>query len=156
AFARLPVEVDVASEFRYRRPVVDRRVLTVPISQSGETADTLAALQEAMGQGSRAVAICNVVGSSVAREADGVIYTRAGIEIGVASTKAFTAQLAAVSLLALRLGIARGFLDPARAREIVREIWRAPELMRGLLRQSDRIREAAERFADRRDFLFLG
>jgi len=156
AFARLPAEVDIASEFRYGEPVLDGRVLTVPISQSGETADTLAGLRAARERGSRAVAICNVVGSSVAREADGVIYTRAGIEIGVASTKAFTAQLAAVSLLALRLGIARGFLDPARAREIVREIWRAPELMRGLLRQSDRIRETAERFADRRDFLFLG
>ncbi|MCI0370188.1 MAG: glutamine--fructose-6-phosphate transaminase (isomerizing), partial [candidate division NC10 bacterium] len=103
AFARLPVEVDIASEFRYRRPVLDGRVLTVPISQSGETADTLAALREAREQGSRAVAICNVVGSSVAREADGVLYTRAGIEIGVASTKAFTAQLTAVLLLALKL-----------------------------------------------------
>src|SRR5437899_2534676 len=98
AFARLPVEVDIASEFRYRHPVLDSRVLTVPISQSGETADTLAALREARDQGSRAVAICNVVGRSLARAADGVVYTRAGIEIGVASTKAFTAQLAAVTL----------------------------------------------------------
>src|SRR4029434_6738488 len=96
AFARLPVEVDIASEFRYRKPVVDGRVLTVTISQSGETADTLAALREAKGQGSRAVAICNVVGSSLAREADGVVYTRAGVEIGVAATKVFTAAVVAV------------------------------------------------------------
>src|SRR2546421_677598 len=104
AFARLPVDVDIASEFRYRRPVLDSRVLTVPISQSGETADTLAALREARDQGSRAIAICNVVGSSLARDADGVVYTRAGIEISVASTKAFTAQLVAVTLLALKHG----------------------------------------------------
>ncbi len=96
-FARLPVEVDLASEFRYRRRVIDSRVLTVPISQSGETVDTLAALQEAMAQGSRAVAICNVVGSSLARQANGVVYTRAGVEIAAASTKAFSAQLVAVS-----------------------------------------------------------
>jgi len=120
AFARLPVEVDIASEFRYRKPVVDGRVLTVPISQSGETADTLAALREAKDHGSRAVAICNVVGSSLAREADGVVYTRAGIEIGVASTKAFTAQLVAVTLLALKLGLARGFADPALVRQVLR------------------------------------
>src|SRR2546422_2793978 len=155
-FARLPVEVDVASEFRYRRPVVDSRVLTVPISQSGETADTLAALQEAMGQGSRAVAICNVVGSSLAREADGVVYTRAGIEIGVASTKAFTAQLVAVTLLALKLGLARGFVDPALVRQVIKGLWELPDLMSVVLRQSDAIRGVAERFVERDHFLYLG
>ncbi len=156
ALARLPVEVDVASEFRYRKPVVDGRVLTVPISQSGETADTLAALREAKDHGSRAVAICNVVGSSLAREADGVVYTRAGIEIGVASTKAFTAQLAAVTLLALKLGLARGFADPALARQVVKGLAELPDLLSVVLRQSDAIRKIAERFVDRNHFLYLG
>ena len=155
-FARLPVEVDIASEFRYRRPVVDGRVLTVPISQSGETADTLAASREARDQGSRVVAICNVVGSSLARESDGVIYTRAGIEIGVASTKAFTAQIVAVTLLALKLGLARNFLDPALARQLIKGLLELPELLSVALRQSDAIRGIAERFADRRNFLYLG
>ena len=156
ALARLPVEVDVASEFRYRKPVVDGRVLTVPISQSGETADTLAALREAKDLGSRVVAICNVVGSSLAREADGVVYTRAGIEIGVASTKAFTAQLAAVMLLALKLGLARGFADPTLVRQVLKGLAELPDLLSIALQQSDAIRKIAERFADRSSFLYLG
>jgi glucosamine--fructose-6-phosphate aminotransferase (isomerizing) len=156
AFARLPVEVDIASEFRYRRPVVDSRVLTVPISQSGETADTLAALREARDQGSRAVAICNVVGSSLAREADGVLYTRAGIEIGVASTKAFTAQLVAVTLLALKLGLTRNFVDPTLVRQVVKGLWELPDLQSVALQQSDAIRRVAEGFVDRDHFLYLG
>src|SRR5256884_4042466 len=156
AFARLPVEVDIASEFRYRRPVLDSRVLTVAISQSGETADTLAALREARDQGSRAVAICNVVGSSLAREADGGVYTRAGIEIGVASTKAFTAQLMAVTLLALKLGLARNFLDPATARQMVKALAELPDLLSVVLRQSDAIRRIAERFVEHDHFLYLG
>src|SRR5207247_2711805 len=102
---------------------------TVPISQSGETADTLAALALARRHGSRVVAICNVVGSSVAREADGVLYTRAGIEIGVASTKAFTAQLAALILLALKLGAARGLSDHALVRDMLKQLWDVPDLM---------------------------
>ena len=155
-FARLPVEVDIASEFRYRRPVVDSRVLTVPISQSGESADTLAAVREAKGHGSWIVAICNTVGSSVAREADGVIYTRAGIEIGVASTKAFTAQLTAVILLALKLGLARGLADRAAVREVIKGLWEIPDLMAAVLGQSDRIREIATRFAESRNLLYLG
>src|SRR5204863_445321 len=156
AFARLPVEVDVASEFRYRRPVVDSRVLTVPISQSGETADTLAALREARNHGSRAVAICNVVGSSLAREADGVVYTRAGIEIGVASTKAFTAQLVAVTLLALKLGLARNLVDPALVRQVIKALLELPDLLSVVLGQSDAIRGVAERFVDHDRFLYLG
>ncbi len=156
SFARLPVEVDIASEFRYRRPVLDGRVLTVPISQSGETADTLAALREARDQGSRTVAICNVVGSSLAREADGVLYTRAGIEIGVASTKAFTAQLTAVTLLALKLGLARGFVDHTHVRQVVKSLSEIPELMPFVLEQSDAIRQAVTRFAASRGFLYLG
>jgi glucosamine--fructose-6-phosphate aminotransferase (isomerizing) len=156
AFARLPVEVDIASEFRYRQPVLDSRVLTVPISQSGETADTLAALCEAREQGSRAVAICNVVGSSLARQSDGVLYTRAGIEMGVASTKAFTAQLTAITLLALKLGLARGFADPTFVREVVKGLWEIPDLMSLVLAQSDEIRQIASRFVESRGFLYLG
>jgi glucosamine--fructose-6-phosphate aminotransferase (isomerizing) len=155
-FARLPVEVDIASEFRYRQPVLDGRVLTVPISQSGETADTLGALREARERGSRAVAICNVVGSSLARESDGVLYTRAGIEIGVASTKAFTAQLTAIILLALKLGVARGFAEPALVRQVVKGLWEAPELMSLILQQSDVIRGIAQQFVESRHFLYLG
>jgi glucosamine--fructose-6-phosphate aminotransferase (isomerizing) len=156
AFARLPVEVDIASEFRYRRPVVDGRVLTVPISQSGETTDTLAALREVKNQGSRAIAICNVVGSSLARYADGVIYTRAGTEIGVASTKAFTAQLVAVTLLALQLGLARGFCDPALAFQVIKGLAELPDLLSVVLQQSDAIRRIAERTVDGEHFLYLG
>ena len=156
AFARLPVEVDIASEFRYRRPVVDGRVLTVPISQSGETADTLAALREARDHGSRTVAICNVVGSSLAREADGVVYTRAGIEIGVASTKAFTAQLVAVTLMALKLGLARNMMDPTFVRQTVKALCELPELLSIVLDQSDAIRHVAARFAECDHVLYLG
>ena len=156
AFARLPVEVDIASEFRYRRPILDGRVLTVPISQSGETADTLAAQREAREQGSRTVAICNVVGSSLAREADGVLYTRAGIEIGVASTKAFTAQLTAVTLLALKLGLARGFADPALVRQVVKSLSEVPDLMPLVLEQSDAIRRIATRLVESKGLLCLG
>src|SRR5213594_2045317 len=156
AFARLPVEVDIASEFRYRHPVLDSRVLTVPISQSGETADTLAALREARDQGSRALAICNVVGSSLAREADGVVYTRAGIEIGVASTKAFTAQLVAVTLIALKLGLARDLVDPTLVRQVVKGLSELPDLMSVVLGQSHAIRRVAERFVNCDHFLYLG
>jgi glutamine---fructose-6-phosphate transaminase (isomerizing) len=156
AFARIPVEVDIASEFRYRQPVLDGQVLTVPISQSGETADTLAALRQARELGSRAVAICNVVGSSLAREADGVIYTRAGIEIGVASTKAFTAQLTAVALLALKLGLAREMIDRTVVREAIKALLEVPDLMVDVLRRSDEIRGVAERFVESRDVIYLG
>jgi glutamine---fructose-6-phosphate transaminase (isomerizing) len=156
AFARIPVEVDIASEFRYRQPVLDGQVLTVPISQSGETADTLAALRQARELGSRAVAICNVVGSSLAREADGVIYTRAGIEIGVASTKAFTAQLTAVALLALKLGLARDMIDRTVVREAIKALLEVPDLMVDVLRRSDEIRRVAERFVESRDVIYLG
>jgi glucosamine--fructose-6-phosphate aminotransferase (isomerizing) len=156
AFARLPVEVDIASEFRYRRPVVDSRVLTVPISQSGETADTLAALREAREHGSRTVAICNVVGSSLSREADGVVYTRAGIEIGVASTKAFTSQVVALTLMALKLGLARNMIDPALARQTIKGLCELPDLLSVALEQNEAIRRVAERFAERENFLYLG
>jgi glucosamine--fructose-6-phosphate aminotransferase (isomerizing) len=155
-FARLPVDVELASEFRYRRPVLDGRVLTVPISQSGETADTLAALRIARERGSRAIAICNVIGSSLAREADGVLYTRAGLEVGVVSTKAFTAQLTAVTLLALRLGQARGLGDPALIGATVKALAELPELMAAVLARSGDIGAIAERLAERDHSLYLG
>jgi glutamine---fructose-6-phosphate transaminase (isomerizing) len=155
-WARLPVEVDIASEFRYRDPILDGRMLTVPISQSGETADTLAALREARTRGSRTVAICNVVGSSMAREADGVVFTRAGLEIGVASTKAFTAQLAALTLLGMKLGVARGFLAAEDGRAIGRALAAIPDLMARVLEQSDRIRALAERYLETQNALFCG
>src|SRR4029078_9720497 len=113
--ARLPVEVDYGSEYRYRDPIVDGQTLAVVIPQSGETADTLAALRESKRKGARSVAICNVVGSMATREADGTVYTHAGPEIGVASTKAFTCQLVALYLLAVHLGQQRGVLAPAQA-----------------------------------------
>jgi len=114
--ARLPVEVDLASEFRYRDPLVDEKTLCIAVSQSGETADTLGAFREAKRRGARGLAICNVVGSAIAREADDVLHTHAGPEIGVASTKAFTTQLAALFLLAVRLGRLRGTLSAEAAR----------------------------------------
>ena len=156
AFARLHVDVDLASEFLHRRPVIDGRVLTIPISQSGETADALAALRAAREQGSRSIAICNVVGSSMTREAEGVLYTRAGLEIGVASTKAFTAQLAAVTMLAVKLGRDRGFLDAGEAREILRALLSVPSQMERCLERDSLVKSIAERIADRRDALFLG
>ncbi|HKY31396.1 MAG TPA: glutamine--fructose-6-phosphate transaminase (isomerizing) [Candidatus Polarisedimenticolia bacterium] len=156
AFARLPVDVEIASEFRYREPVLDSGLLTVAITQSGETADTLGALREARQRGARTLAICNVVGSSAARDAGGVLYTRAGLEIGVASTKAFTAQLAAVELLALRLGQARGTLDPALGAAVARALWESADAMQTQLRRCEELREVAGLFAESRDLLYLG
>jgi glucosamine--fructose-6-phosphate aminotransferase (isomerizing) len=155
-FARLSAEAEIASEFRYRRPILDSRILTVPISQSGETADTLAASRYVRERGSRVVALCNIVGSSLAREADGVLFTRAGIEIGVASTKTFTSQLAALLLLALKLGTVRGMLEEELRSRAMRDLEAAPGLMRDVLQQSDSIRSIAQRFAKCRDFLYLG
>src|SRR5262249_40124968 len=114
--ARLPVEVDYASEYRYRDPITSNKEVTLLITQSGETADTIAAQREAKQKGSKTLAICNVVGAMIAREASGTIYTHAGPEIGVASTKAFTAQLTALFLLALHLGEIRGVTNPEQAK----------------------------------------
>jgi glucosamine--fructose-6-phosphate aminotransferase (isomerizing) len=125
----------------------------VAVSQSGETADTLGALRAARERGSQVVAICNVVGSSMAREADGVLYTRAEIEIGVASTKAFTAQLAAVTLLALKLARARGLADPNSTDRAVKALWEAPGLMAAMLEGDGEIRALAERFVSARNAL---
>jgi len=154
--ARLPVEVDIASEFRYRDPIVSERTLTLLISQSGETADTLAGLREAKGKGGRAVCICNVVDSSIARESDGVIYTHAGPEIGVASTKAFTTQLVALYLLALRLGRVRGILSAETCRELLGALVTLPRKIEETLEFDTTIEAIAKAFMNARDFLYLG
>src|SRR5206468_3296801 len=123
---RVPVEVDYASEWRYRDPIVPSETITIVISQSGETADTIAAQREAKAKGSKTLAICNVVGSMITREAAGTIYTHAGPEIGVASTKAFTAQLTALYLFALYLGQVRGIVSAEQAKNAVHELTRIP------------------------------
>ncbi len=154
--ARLPVEVDYGSEFRYRDPIVSDHTLTIVISQSGETADTLAAQREAKGKGSPTLAICNAVGSMVTREAAGTIYTHAGPEIGVASTKAFTCQLTALFILAMYLGQANGSLDEARSRSLVQELLHIPGKLEAVL-SHDPVYEALGRELHRAtDFLFLG
>jgi glucosamine--fructose-6-phosphate aminotransferase (isomerizing) len=154
--SRVPVEVDTASEFRYRDPILDRKVLTVVISQSGETADTLAAQREARAKGSKTLTICNVVGSMMTREAQGVIYTHAGPEIGVASTKAFTAQLTALNLLALFLAQTRGLLNSEEARRHLEGLTRVPAQIEAILARADQIEEIARVFFQASDFLFLG
>ncbi len=155
--ARLPVDVDYASEYRYRDPIAGPNTLGLLITQSGETADTLAAQREMKALGSKTVAICNVVGAMVAREAHGAIYTHAGPEIGVASTKAFTSQLTALFLLALKLGQLRGHLDKAKSVALIEELGRIPvkieEVLRGCSAQCEAL---AKEFSTVRDFLYLG
>jgi glucosamine--fructose-6-phosphate aminotransferase (isomerizing) len=155
--ARLPVDVDYASEYRYRNPIPDRNALGLLITQSGETADTLAAQREMISLGSKTVAICNVVDAMVAREAHGSIYTHAGPEIGVASTKAFTAQLTALFLLALKLGQLRGRLDQAQSVSLIEELSRIPAKIEEVLRScSGQCELLAKEFSTARDFLYLG
>jgi glucosamine--fructose-6-phosphate aminotransferase (isomerizing) len=152
----LPVEVDYGSEYRYRNFIVDRNTLIVIITQSGETADTLAALREARKKGARSLAICNVVGSMATRDAEGTIYTHAGPEIGVASTKAFTSQLVALNLLALYLGQMKGTLPESDARKHLDALVQLPNQMEQTLKASSAAEEIAGRFFNRSDFLFLG
>ena len=154
--ARIPVEVDLASEFRYRDPLVDKNTLCIAVSQSGETADTLGSFREAKARGARGLAICNVVGSAIARDADDVLYTHAGPEIGVASTKAFTTQLAAFFLLAVRLGRLRGTLTAEVARKHLEHLRELPGLVERVLKYEDVIKAAAYKFSSARDLLFLG
>jgi glucosamine--fructose-6-phosphate aminotransferase (isomerizing) len=156
SLAGLPVEVDYGSEYRYRDPIVGKNELVVVITQSGETADTLAALREARKKGAHSIAICNVVGSMATREADGTVYTHAGPEIGVASTKAFTAQLVALNLLALYLAQVRGALTPDQIRKHIDELLRLPQIIEQAIKASAPIEKLAERFYSRTDFLFLG
>ena len=152
----IPCEVDIASEFRYRHLLVNDRTLIIPISQSGETADTLAALREARQRKARVLSICNVVGSSVARESDAVLYTRAGIEIGVASTKAFTAQLAALSLLGIHLGLTLDRLSATHARDLTSHLAHVPDALRTTLARCETMPALAAQFAAARNFLYLG
>jgi glutamine---fructose-6-phosphate transaminase (isomerizing) len=155
-FCRIPVEVDIGSEFRYRNPIIEGDHLLVAISQSGETADTLAALREAKRKGAMTLAICNVVESSLAREADHVIYTHAGPEIGVASTKAFTTQLVILFLLGLRVGRELGHLTSETGKTLIEELIRVPHLMEELLKTSPEVARIARKYLDARDFLYLG
>jgi len=154
--ARIPAEVDYGSEFRYRTPLVGPRTLAVAISQSGETADTLAAFREAKRHGALPIGICNVQGSMLTREAAGALLTHAGPEIGVASTKAFTAQLAALAMLALHLGRLRGTLDVERVRQRLEGLTRLPHLMEQALQGERQIEELARSLAQATDFLYLG
>ncbi len=154
--ARMPVEVDYGSEFRYRDPILDERTLTVLISQSGETADTLAAQREVKQKGGKTIAICNVIGSMLTREADGTLMTHAGPEIGVASTKAFTSQLTALFILAMRLGQVRGTLDEEESERLVQELLQIPGKLEAVLGTDAQQEELGSRLVRARDFLFLG
>ena len=156
ALAQVPVEVDYGSEYRYRNPIVADRELAIAITQSGETADTLAALREARRKGASTIAICNVVGSMATREAEGTVYTHAGPEIGVASTKAFTSQLVALHLLALYLAQVRGTLSSSEIRRHIGELLQMPHILEQALKASAATAKVAERFYSRSDFLFLG
>jgi len=154
-FARIPVEVEYASEFRYRNPVVSDRTLCIVISQSGETADTLAAMREAKRRGARAIGLVNVVGSTIARESDGGIYLHAGPEIGVASTKAFTSQVVALALLTLRLGRTRDMSIMA-GRQMIQALHDLPAQIANILSRADQIEALAEEFKRASNFLYLG
>ena len=153
---RIPVEVDIASEFRYRNPVIDDNTLVMVISQSGETADTLAALREAKSRGAMVMAICNVVDSSIAREAGSVIYTHAGPEIGVASTKAFVTQLTALYLFTIRLGHANCTIDAASGQRMITALKKVPALLEEALKLNDATERIAKKYMNARDFLYLG
>ncbi len=154
--ARIPVEVDMASEFRYRNPILDEQTLVVVISQSGETADTLAALRQAKKMGARVLGIVNVVGSSIAREADNVMYTWAGPEIAVATTKAYSAQLTAMYLLAMKFGKARGLLREDELQEMLGSLKALPAQIEMILSNREKIQKFANRYLAARDIFFIG
>ena len=152
----VPVDVDYASEFEYRNPLIGGGELTIVITQSGETADTTAAQREAKARGSRTIAISNVVDSTIAREADGVLYTHAGPEVSIASTKAFTAQMAVLYLFALYLGQVRGELDQDQVRKHIRELLDLPAKTETVLQSASDCERLAEKYCNFADFLFLG
>jgi glucosamine--fructose-6-phosphate aminotransferase (isomerizing) len=155
-FCRIPVEVDIGSEFRYRNPIIGKDHFLVAISQSGETADTLAGLREGKRKGAITLAICNVVESSLAREADHVIYTHAGPEIGVASTKTFVTQLVILFLLGLRMGRELGFLSSEEGKTLIEKLVGVPHLMEEILKASHQVAKIARKYLYARDFLYLG
>jgi glucosamine--fructose-6-phosphate aminotransferase (isomerizing) len=154
--AKIPCEVDLASEFRYRNPILNDRCIVVPVSQSGETADTLAALREGKRQGARIISITNTRDSTIARESDDVLYTHAGPEIGVASTKCFTAQVTALYLFAVKLAIVRGLLDRDERERLLRELTSLPRIVQETLALDEQIEELAHKYFKKSDFLFLG
>ncbi|MDI6716184.1 MAG: glutamine--fructose-6-phosphate transaminase (isomerizing) [Actinomycetota bacterium] len=155
-WTRVPVEVDIASEFRYRDPIIDSNTLVVAISQSGETADTIASLREAKKKGAKVIAISNVVGSTITREADGTIYTHAGPEIGVAATKTLVSQMAAIYTLALYLAQVRGTLSQAEISKTIHELNEIPDKIATLLQDISPIKKCASEFSNCKSFLFLG
>ena len=154
--ARIPVEVEYASEFRYRNPIISEKDIVIAISQSGETADTLAALELAKKKGATIYGICNVVGSSIARATDAGSYTHAGPEIGVASTKAFTAQITIIALMALTLAKKKGSITKSRYQEIVSQLETIPQLVEKVLNTNDQVKYIADLFKDAHNFLYLG
>lgn len=154
--ASIPTEVDIASEFRYRNPIVGPDDLFIAITQSGETADTLAAMRQAKKQGATVIAICNVVGSTASREADGVVYTHAGPEIGVASTKAFTAQLTALYVFGLYFGSVCGKLSPEKMKRWLADLVHVPALVERCLEEDAHIEQIAKLYSKASDFLYLG
>src|SRR5580700_2771169 len=154
--AGVPVDVDYASEFEYRNPLIGRCELSIFITQSGETADTTAAQREAKQRGSHTIAISNVTGSTIAREADGVIYTHAGPELSIASTKAFTAQMACLFLFALHLGQVRGSVSPTLAKRFIGELLDLPSKTEEILAAADQVEQLAEQYYRVDDFMFLG
>ena len=154
--ARIPVEVDVASEFRYRNPILEEGSMVIVISQSGETADTLAALREAKARGFRVLGIVNVVGSSIAREADACLYTWAGPEIAVATTKAYSAQLTALYMLAMKFARVRGLLDDTQYKELFSDLKCLPDQIELLLGQKEKVQHFANRYVGARDIFFIG
>jgi glutamine---fructose-6-phosphate transaminase (isomerizing) len=155
-WTRIPVELDLASEFRYRDPVLDEHSLVIGIAQSGETADTLAAVRFAKEMGAGVIAVTNVVGSSITRDADGVIFTHAGPEIGVAATKTFLAQLVALNVLALYLAQERNSMAQDKLRETIDAMWALPDQVEEVLSVQDEVLRAAKRYSTARDFIFIG
>jgi len=155
-FAGIPVEIDVASEFRYRKPVVDENTLVIAVSQSGETADTLVSFRNAIAMGAKSLAITNMVGSSITRETDNMIFTRAGLEIGVAATKTFIAQLVALLLVSLKFGMARGVIDKDMYKEFRENLTKIPDQLNKVLERSEEIRNISRKYYKCNDFLFLG
>ncbi len=155
-YARIPVEVDLASEFRYRDPLVTEKTLFIAVSQSGETADTLAALREAKSRGAHVLSVCNVIESSIARDSDDIVYTHAGPEIGVASTKAFITQMLALNLVALFLARRRGVMTPDAVRERLEALVMLPGVVETIVAQEAAVEAVAKRYFGARDFLYLG
>ncbi len=155
-WARVPSESDIASEWRYRHAVIDERTLVIAVAQSGETIDTLAAMKEARARGAHVLAVTNVMGSQMTRECDSVLYTRAGLEIGVAATKTFTAQVTLMYLLALKLGLIRGTIDATRAGTLLDQVRDLPDLARRTLDRRDLVEPIADRYHGSEFFLYLG